>query len=153
MNNHQEPHPGQSSDGTGLKNKIKSETATAGRFAIVGVGATMTHATVAAGLFQIGILSAFQANIAGFLAAFVVSFTGHYTWSFGHMRQGGGIGRSMRRFFVIAVSGFALNAFVLTLWLNLTPWPDLVGLLFSIAIVPALSFMGARLWAFSHSET
>jgi hypothetical protein len=36
------------------------------------------------------------------------------------------------------------------LWLSLTPWPDLLGLMVSIAIVPALSFLGARLWAFSH---
>lgn len=129
---------------------LRTETAAAGKFAIVGVLATVTHAVVAAGLLQSGVLGAFPANICGFLVAFGVSFSGHYFWSFAHLRQQGKAVRSMTRFLVIALSGFALNSFVLALWLELTPWPDLFGLLVSIAIVPALSFLGARLWAFSH---
>jgi len=129
---------------------LKIESAAAGKFALVGVLATLTHIAVAASLLQFGILSAFPANICGFLVAFGVSFSGHYLWSFAHLRQQGKAVKSMSRFLAIALSGFALNAFVLTLWLKLTPWPDLAGLLVSIAIVPALSFLGARLWAFSH---
>jgi putative flippase GtrA len=130
--------------------KLKTETAAAGKFAVIGVLATLTHAGIASGLLETGTLSAFPANICGFLVAFCVSFSGHYYWSFAHLRQEGRAMRSMGRFLVIALSGFALNSTVLALWLNLTPWPDLMGLLFSIAIVPALSFLGARLWAFSH---
>ncbi|WP_422378483.1 GtrA family protein [Roseibium sp.] len=129
---------------------LKTETAAVGKFAVVGVLATLTHALVAASLLEAGVLTAFPANICGFLVAFGVSFTGHYFWSFAHLRQEGKAWKSMTRFLVIALSGFALNSFVLALWLQLTPWPDLAGLLFSIAIVPALSFLGARLWAFSH---
>lgn len=129
---------------------LKRETAAAGKFAIVGVLATVTHAGVAAGLLQAGVLGAFPANICGFLVAFGVSFGGHYLWSFSHLRQQGKALKSMTRFLVIALAGFALNSFVLALWLELTSWPDLFGLLVSIAIVPALSFLGARLWAFSH---
>jgi putative flippase GtrA len=130
--------------------KLKTETAAVGKFAVIGVLATLTHATVAGGLLQSGLLPAYPANICGFLVAFCVSFTGHYYWSFSHLRRKGTAIRSMIRFLVIAVSGFLLNTTVLALWLTLTPWPDLIGLLFSIAIVPALSFAGARLWAFSH---
>jgi len=129
---------------------LKTESAAAGKFAIVGVLATLTHAAVAASLLQSGVLSAFPANVCGFLVAFGVSFSGHYLWSFAHLRQQGKALKSMTRFLIIALAGFALNSFVLTLWLSLTPWPDLFGLLVSIAIVPALSFLGARLWAFSH---
>lgn len=129
---------------------LKTESAAAGKFALVGILATLTHAAVAAGLLQSGTLPAFPANICGFLVAFGVSFSGHYFWSFAHLRQRGKALKSMTRFLVIALSGFALNSFVLALWLELTPWPDLFGLLVSIAIVPALSFLGARLWAFSH---
>ncbi|MEO9527567.1 GtrA family protein [Roseibium sp.] len=136
--------------GNARRRTLKTETAAVGKFAIVGVLATLTHALVAAGLLQSGILTAFPANICGFLTAFSVSFSGHYFWSFSHLRQDGTALKSMTRFLVIAVAGFALNSFVLALWLELTPWPDLVGLLVSIAIVPALSFLGARLWAFSH---
>lgn len=136
--------------GDARRQNLKRETAAAGKFAIVGILATLTHALVAAALLQSGILSAFPANICGFLTAFSVSFSGHYFWSFAHLRQDGKALKSMIRFLVIAVSGFALNASVLALWLQLTPWPDLLGLMVSIAIVPALSFLGARLWAFSH---
>jgi len=132
------------------RKQLKTETASVGKFAVVGVLATLTHALVATGLLQSGLLSAFPANICGFLVAFGVSFSGHYFWSFAHLRREGTALKSMRRFLVIALSGFAVNSFVLALWLQLTPWPDMLGLLFSIAIVPALSFLGARLWAFSH---
>ncbi|WP_269585299.1 GtrA family protein [Roseibium sp. Sym1] len=130
--------------------RLRTESAAAGKFAIVGVLATLTHTVVAAGMLQSGTLSAFPANICGFLTAFGVSFCGHYFWSFAHLRQQGKALKSMIRFLIIALSGFAVNSFVLALWLELTPWPDLLGLLVSIAIVPALSFLGARLWAFSH---
>ncbi|WP_299818964.1 GtrA family protein [uncultured Roseibium sp.] len=130
--------------------KIRTETAAVGKFAVVGILATLTHAGVATVLLETGTLSAFPANICGFLVAFGVSFSGHYFWSFSHLRRKGAALASMTRFLVIALSGFMLNSVVLALWLELTPWPDLVGLLFSIAIVPALSFLGARLWAFSH---
>ncbi len=132
------------------RQKLKTETTAAGKFAIVGVLATLTHAAVAGGLLQTGMLPAFPANICGFLVAFCVSFSGHYYWSFAHLRIDGTALKSMFRFLVIALSGFALNSTVLALWLGFTPWPDLIGLMFSIAIVPALSFLGARLWAFSH---
>ncbi|POF30427.1 GtrA family protein [Roseibium marinum] len=130
--------------------KIRTETAAVGKFAVVGILATLTHAGVAAGLLESGTLPVFPANICGFLVAFGVSFSGHYFWSFSHLRRKGAAFASMTRFLVIALSGFLLNSVVLALWLELTPWPDLIGLLFSIAIVPALSFLGARLWAFSH---
>ena len=129
---------------------LRTETASAGKFAVVGILATLTHALLAASLLEAGILSAFPANVCGFLVAFGVSFSGHYFWSFSHLRQKGKALKSMTRFLVIALAGFALNSFVLAMWLQLTPWPDLIGLLFAIAIVPALSFLGARLWAFSH---
>lgn len=133
-----------------VRRKLRTETAAAGKFAVIGGLATLTHAFVAASLLESGTTSAFPANICGFLVAFCVSFGGHYYWSFSHLRQQGTALKSMIRFLVIALAGFALNSFVLALWLELTPWPDLLGLLLAIAVVPALSFLGARLWAFSH---
>ncbi|MEP2706210.1 MAG: GtrA family protein [Roseibium sp.] len=131
--------------------KIRTEAASAGKFAIVGIAATLTHAGIAASLLESGTLSAMSSNVVGFLIAFCVSFGGHYFWSFSHLRENSSALRSMLRFLMIALAGFAINSTVLTLWLRLTPWPDLVGLLFSIGIVPALTFLGARLWAFSHN--
>ncbi|GAA0786290.1 GtrA family protein [Roseibium denhamense] len=130
---------------------LKTEVTSAGKFAVVGTAATATHAVFATGLYELAEVNVFVANIFGFVIAFCVSFAGHYWWSFSHMRKDGRALASMARFLVIAVVGFALNNVVLTLWLQLTRWPDVAGLLFSIAVVPALSFLGARLWAFSHN--
>ncbi len=129
---------------------LKTETASVGKFAIIGILATITHAVVAAGLLESELLTALPANLCGYLVAFWISFGGHYFWSFAHLRQEGTATRSIVRFLIISVSGFALNSGILTLWLQLTPWSDLAGLLISIAVVPALTFLAARLWAFSH---
>ena len=51
---------------------------------------------------------------------------------------------------IVSVAGFALNSTILTLWLTFTSWPELYGLWLAILIVPAFSFVGARLWAFAH---
>jgi len=132
---------------------VKTEAGKAGRFAIVGGLATLIHTAVSLGLLQFEVLSAFPANVAGFLVAFCFSFAGHHFWSFAHNRQDARASHRMRRFFVIAVTGFLINSSVLTAWLALTPWPDNLGLLVSIAIVPALSFLGARFWAFSSPKS
>jgi putative flippase GtrA len=130
---------------------LKTEAGAAGKFAIVGIAATLTHAAIAGFLLEAGLLPAMFANLAGFVVAFGVSFSGHYYWSFSHLRQHKTALKAMLRFFLIAVSGFALNSSVLALWLSFTPWPDLIGLMVSIAVVPALTFIAARMWAFSHT--
>lgn len=129
---------------------IKTEAGAAGKFAIVGIAATLTHAGVSGFLLETNVLPAMFANLVGFVIAFGVSFAGHYYWSFSHLRQQSTAARAMLRFLLIALSGFALNSSVLALWLGFTSWPDLLGLMISIAIVPALTFAGARMWAFSH---
>ncbi|MTH99265.1 GtrA family protein [Roseibium sp. RKSG952] len=136
-----------------MRQLLKAEAGTAGRFAVVGAAATGVHASTAVALLEAGALEAFPANIAGFVLAFCVSFSGHHFWSFGHMRNNGDGARRMRRFLVLALTGFLLNSIVLAAWLELTPWPDVLGILLSIAIIPGLTFLGARLWAFAnHSK-
>ncbi|CTQ58100.1 MAG: GtrA family protein [Roseibium album] len=130
--------------------KLKAESAAVGKFAVIGVIATLTHAIVASTLFEAGILSVVPSNVCGFLTAFAVSFSGHYFWSFSHLRQTGTALKSMTRFLVVSIAGFALNSTILTLWLTFTSWPELYGLWLAILIVPAFSFVGARLWAFAH---
>ena len=132
------------------RERLKTESASAGKFAVIGVLATLTHAIVASALFETGTLSVVPSNVVGFLVAFTLSFSGHYFWSSSHLRQAGTMLKSMTRFLVIAVGGFALNSLILALWLAFAPWPQIYGLWLAIAIVPALSFAGARLWAFAH---
>ena len=129
---------------------LKTEGAAAGKFAIIGILATLTHAVVASVLFETRLLAVVPSNVCGFLAAFTVSFSGHYFWSFNHLRQAGTLLKTMTRFLIISISGFALNSTILALWLAFAPWPEIYGLWLAIAVVPAFSFVGARLWAFAH---
>ncbi|WP_150524073.1 GtrA family protein [Roseibium sediminis] len=129
--------------------RVRAEAATASRFALVGIAATLTHSVVALVALQSSLFGAYGSNILGFVIAFVVSFAGHHFWSFKAQGHHGTAGRRMARFLVIAVLGFLANNVVLTAWLQFTNWPDSVGLIFSIAIVPGLSFLGSRFWAFS----
>lgn len=131
-----------------LASRARREAVMAFRFALVGIAATLTHSAVALGLHGAGILPALAANLAGFLTAFAVSFTGHHFWSFAALRGAGDTAARMRKFFLLAVAGFLINSGTLLGWLELTDWPESLGILVSIAIVPALSFLGARFWAF-----
>lgn len=131
-----------------LKSRARQEAVMAFRFAVVGLAATLTHSAVALALHSTGLLPALAANVAGFLTAFSVSFTGHHFWSFAALCDPGRTASRMRRFFLLALAGFLINSGTLLGWLRLTNWPEDVGILVSIAIVPLLSFLGARFWAF-----
>lgn len=137
-----------SANQTNKSRDLGLEAKSAGKFAIIGLLATGTHALVALlSLKGLG-FHPYLANVTGFLVAFAVSFCGHHFWSFSHTRQEGQARRRILRFFIIALAGFALNSGVLTGWLQLTDWPESIGLLVSIAVVPAISFLFARFWAF-----
>ena len=112
------------------------------RFGLVGGAATLIHLLVAGALlgFFTG-LSPFIANIVAFLMAFLVSLHGHRHITF--KQQGSGV-----KFFVVALSGFALNNFLLASMLAVTPLPDFVALTISTLAVPIVSYLAARLWAF-----
>ena len=115
------------------------------RFGAVGIGATLTHlATAWATHHGLG-LSAFAANLAGFLVAFCVSYFGHFYWSF---RLKEGHGRSLGRFLVVAVTGYALSNVVV--WLVVHRWGQSfdLALLGILMVVPTTSYVLSRLWAF-----
>lgn len=118
-----------------------------GRFGIVGVGATLVHVAVYAGLIELLALSPLAANTLGFMAGVNVSFLGHRGWTFrdqGH----GDVRRSLVRFWVVALLGFALNS--LFVWLV----TGALGLAYGWAIplimgvTPLATFALAKLWAF-----
>lgn len=133
-----------------LRAAARAEALTASRFAIVGLAATAVHAAVALLLALPDILAPLIANTVAFLTAFGVSFAGHHFWSFPQTAAGQSRWRArLPRFFLLAVAGFAANSGVLAAWLAFTPWPKGLGILLAICIIPAVTFLGARLWAFA----
>jgi putative flippase GtrA len=128
--------------------KLLREFGTIIRFGIVGLSAAVVHAGVAVSLLEWAHLPPMLSNIGGFLVAFIVSFTGHNVWSF-RSEEDVETGKRMGRFFVLAAAGFLLNNGALAALLKFTPVPDAVGIIIAIFVVPPLTFIGSRLWAFA----
>ena len=114
------------------------------RFSAVGIASTLTYYVVAASLGLIG-LPAYGANALGYGSGAVVSFLGHFYFTFekrtDHLIYLG-------RFIVLTVIGFILSNILVFCIV------DLIGASFQIAaatiplIVPIVTWVGGRYWAF-----
>ncbi|QBK06412.1 GtrA family protein [Hylemonella gracilis] len=120
-------------------------------FVAVGVTATAMHWCLAVWLVEAWSLPAAAANLAGWVLAFGVSFAGHYTFTFRHAHTDWK--RSAWRFFLISVSGFAVNelGYVGLLHTTALPYDLLLALL--LVTQAGLTFLVSRLWAFRHSAS
>lgn len=114
------------------------------RFGLVGLAATATHAGVALGVLALS-TPALIANLAGFLAAFVVSFAGHAGWTF---RLASGRKRAAARFFLVSGASFLFSGVTLASLQASGRMPAWTNLLIAVAVVPACNFLAARFWAF-----
>ncbi|MDF3415490.1 GtrA family protein [Sulfitobacter sp. M57] len=115
------------------------------RFAGVGVLATLVHVTAALGAAHIFALGAMTANLAGFCAAFLVSLSGHARYTF---RVGAPSARHSRRFLALSAVSLALSSAITAV--ATAAGASLTQAMICMAlIVPTVSFVGARYWAFS----
>jgi putative flippase GtrA len=131
------------------KQVLIKEFLTVLRFGLTGVGATLVHITVVWLLISQAAVAPMLANFLAFCCAFVVSFCGNYFWTFATAKDPW---QALRRFFLIAVSGFLLNSALLLLiitkgWLK----PELAAVV-SAALVPVLSYLASRFWGFKEVE-
>ncbi|MDR2837229.1 MAG: GtrA family protein, partial [Azonexus sp.] len=87
-----------------------------------------------------------NANIGGWLVAFVVSFCGHYFLTF--RRAGASWWQAAWRFYLISVLGFAINeiAYILLLRVSALPYDLLLAIV--LVAIAVLTFFASRLWAF-----
>lgn len=119
----------------------------AGRFGVVGLGATLVHVLVYAGLIELLGIAPLLANTLGFATAVNVSFIGHRRWTFSDQRQGRAQ-RSLARFWVVSLFGFVLNT--LFVWLVTGPLALAYGWAIPLiaGVTPLLTFVSSRVWAF-----
>lgn len=115
------------------------------RFGIVGVTALVTHMAVAWLVLERLTASPYAASLIGFLVAFCVSFLGHHHFTFAEEQ---GYVKTLPRFFAVAVSGF-LTSLVVLKAVESHGLPKTVSLMVSILVIPALTYVAARLWAFA----
>lgn len=125
---------------------IAAEAGTMARFGLVGIAATAVHTLIALVLTATDMAHPLVANLIAFLTAFTVSFLGHHLWSF---RGGRRWARRMIRFLAIALAGLAANSTALAGWLAWVPLPEELGIVVTVALIPLVSYLGARFWAFS----
>ncbi|MDX9875209.1 MAG: GtrA family protein [Spongiibacteraceae bacterium] len=112
------------------------------RFVLVGLLATAVHLAVAALVLWLrpGTLE-FLVNLIAFAVAFQVSLVGHRLYTF---RSNG----SGRRFLLVALFGFLCNNGLLAAALALTPLEGLAAITLSTLLVPAVTYLASRFWAF-----
>ncbi|MEL7453298.1 MAG: GtrA family protein [Pseudomonadota bacterium] len=120
------------------------------RFGIVGLGATGVHASVAGLMHAATGLPADFNNCLGFAAAFGVSLFGHLRWTF---RTEAHPGQAARRFFAIAIAGFFASALIMRLALGPAGAALWQAQALAILIVPPVSFLGSKFWAFRGRAT
>lgn len=115
-------------------------------FGLVGVVASLTHfLLVFAQVEWLGI-AAIIANIFAFLCAYPVSYFGHSSFTF--KKQEHSHQNAIKKFFYVACLGFCLNEGGYFLLLQYTDWHYLWSLFLILAIVPILTFVLAKFWAF-----
>ena len=117
-----------------------------GWFIAVGCAASLTHwlvvVAIAAGLAVQPLI----ANFAGWLVAFVVSFSGHYHLTFRYQKAS--LWPAATRFFFVSALGFCINEASYAFLLRTTAMRYDVLLVLVLVGVAVRTFVLSRLWAF-----
>ena len=114
------------------------------RFVIIGVLAAIVHMSLAWVLIERSDVAPFISNLAGFSAAFTVSFLGQYLWTFRSQRHWAA---AVWRFAAIAATAFAVNNALLFLLLRLGWLADSHATVLAACVIPVVSYLGNRFWA------
>jgi len=116
------------------------------RFGLIGLLAAIIHLTNVMLMVEFIKLHPLLANIIAFNIAFCFSYLGHKHWTFASTRARPS---SLRRFYIVALTGFALNETLYYLLLTLSALHYATALGIVLAIVPPLTFVLSKFWAFS----
>lgn len=115
------------------------------RFATVGLVATATHAGMVLLLVEGYGFAPLLANFFAFLLAVLVSFVGHYHWTFSSVNS---YRTAFPRFIVIAFLGLGLSQAIMFSAVSLLSLNYRFGLIAVLMLVPGLNFLANRFWTF-----
>lgn len=121
------------------------------RFGLVGLAATIIHLTTFSLLINVAGVWPSIANVAGFLIAFLVSFTGQANWTF-PSPDASLLERRRRfiRYIAVSLAGFLLNALTVFVVMTVGGYSYLHALPIMAVGVPAVLFLLNKYWAFSN---
>ncbi|ATX79911.1 Putative flippase GtrA (transmembrane translocase of bactoprenol-linked glucose) [Mariprofundus aestuarium] len=128
-----------------MKFTLRKEVGQVLRFGLVGIMATVTHVITVLFLVEWGGWGPLWANFVAFSLAVFVSFIGHYHWTFNASTP---YATAFPKFFTIALLGLGLNQAIMFSLVNLLGWDYRLGLAAVIMVVPAITFLASRFWAF-----
>ncbi len=117
-----------------------------GWFIAVGCAASLTHWLVVVAIVAGFSVPPLVANLAGWLVAFTVSFSGHYHLTFRYQKTS--LWPAATRFFVVSAIGFGINEASYAWLLHATTMRYDVLLFLVLVGVAVLTFVLSRLWAF-----
>lgn len=116
------------------------------RFGLVGVTATAIHVIMLLLLVEKLALAPVLASVPSFLSALIVSYLANQRWTF---LAHGNHGRHFPRYAAVSVAGLFLNIAIMYGTVSLMHMPYLIGLSIVVVVVPLISFLLQRYWAFS----
>jgi putative flippase GtrA len=116
-------------------------------FVVVGCSSALVHWLVVVALVSHWSIAPLLANVAGWLVAFLVSFTGHYQLTFRHHDTQAR--EALQRFFALSASGFLINELSYAALLRWTHF-DYQWLLAAVLVgVAFMTFVISKFWAFA----
>ena len=115
------------------------------RYCVVGGIGTCTHFGITIALVEWARVQPTTASVAGFIAAFVISYLLNRAWVFGASARGW---LSFVRYSVVCMVGLVLNTSIMMVTVDWLRWYYLWGLAVVVAVVPITNFALNRFWAF-----
>lgn len=115
-------------------------------FIAVGCAAAAVHLGVVMVLVSQLAWPPLLANVAGWLVAFVASFTGHRLLTF--RTNAAPVRRAMRRFFAVSAAGFVANELTYAAFLHLSGLRYDVLLAIVLVLVAVMTWLLSSRWAF-----
>lgn len=116
------------------------------RFCLTGALAAATHIAVFTVAIEMLEVSAALASVPSFLLALLVSYTGHYRWTF---QSSGSHRAQLPKYAVVAATGLVLNILIAYTVVDiLGAWYG-AALFLSITAVPVVTFLLSGRWVFN----
>ncbi len=126
--------------------KWSAHTRRIASFIAVGSTAAAVHFGVVVALVSAFDVAPLSANVAGWLIAFSVSFTGHLNLSF-RDEQAPPL-RAGLRFFAISAAGFLANEAMYAVLLHWSGLSYAVALAVVLIVIALITYLASRHWAF-----
>jgi len=141
----QEPAGTLSTPSRSFRLNVLHEALSFTRFGFVGLLATIIHLSVATAFISFFGTPAVLANAIAFTVAFLVAFSGHYAWAF---RSQANRWQAILRYLAVSLSGLVVNNALLLYLLNKTWFEPRISVALAALIIPIITFIPSRLWAF-----